>query len=224
MASRTHSGFVIAATALLFLALCLLISSLYIKSEREDFAGTLRQQMMTQRELLREIATRTDEEVLEDNDALVVRDCSPDHRTRFDGLLDSLAVLSADRLQDANVLFDACGGYFAQKKALLIMQLEDTHDHYVTLAQMLIDVDPQYTTESLGLEDWSKLVAYERERSQLHTQLVDIQREIISELMSGSTVQSERVQQLLQDASHAKDLLQYTNTQVDALKEDLADV
>ncbi len=118
--------------------------------------------------------------------SMIVHDCSPDKRAQFDAALSRLSELKRSELESLDRIFAECAYFYPEQQALMSMLLNDKFESYVDLLDMFSErarlLDPR--TEERLL--WRKLVELEATRSGLSLELVEVQRNILNMLLSGS--------------------------------------
>jgi hypothetical protein len=145
----------------------------------------------------------------------IVSDCS--RRTEYEALLMSLETLSKKDLIASQNLFEVCGNFYAERKALMVAKLErelEVYTDYVALLSQFRE-DPERMQK---LEKWKELVSMEGTRSSLLNDQVLIQSQIITYLISGSSVLSKEVVALVQDAGEINDLLGVQDYRISELR------
>ncbi len=137
-------------------------------------------------------------------DQQVISDCPAPTRERFDLLLGQLATLPVTELGELQSLFESCGDFPALEKAVLVSQLDREYRalrEYVSLRTL---VDGR-SVVSYPLETWVELINLERDRSQLFTRLVSIQRELLAGRIQGWVVNDPKTTTLLEEAQLVRD-------------------
>ncbi|MAZ30310.1 hypothetical protein CL655_03440 [bacterium] len=166
------------------LALCFAFASLYIEQSQRTTVLTLERAIAKQEQRLTTLAELTAQNRADAVAEVIIRDCSPDSRRQFEQLLNNLANLTATELDDISRLFDACGGFFAERKAVIVARLEREFEVYNEYVSLLTALEPAAVSEYPVLT-WQSLVDFERERGDLLSEQVDIQGEIIVILQTG---------------------------------------
>ena len=156
-------------------------ASWYIAESREEAVAAVAAAAREQQETLVTLATLVKQNRTDALTDQIVRDCVPADRRAFEQQLNRLQQLNATELDELQTLFDACAYYVAERKTLMVLRLEHAYEQFQTLVTVLttLDADSAALSDSLAL--WQEVVAIEAERSQLLTELVDIQGSIISE-------------------------------------------
>jgi len=209
---------------LLFAFLVFFSSSLYLKVKREEYSLTLHLKVAEQKTILATIAELTHREDVDSVVEKLIQDCSLQNRERFDSLLSNLSQLRGNDLQEVEKLFDACGNFFSQRKAVMVARLEREYEVYKDLIELLSVVDKKAEGITYDIGRWSRLVALEQERSELSSKLVAVQGSIIDSLIAGESVASETMQLKLVDGQHTREKLLGVSSEITALRGSLLDV
>ncbi len=210
--------------ALLFMAVTLLAASYYIKEKQEDYRSMVMVKLAEQETEMVRFAELIDRESADATVNKVVKDCEPADRERFDTLLGNLSQLAATELREVDTLFPACGSYFADRQAILAARLTREVEMYVEYIELLglTSADTEEYEKKLVL--WQKIDTEEAKRSELVTQLVDIQAEIIDLLVAGESINSDAINAKLQEAQTTKETLSLLGTQTDSLRLEISDL
>lgn len=205
--------------ALVFAGLCFFIASLYIEQRQATIVQTLERSMAEQSERLITLAELTAHNRTDSLADAIIRDCAPERRARFEQLLDDLASLNTSELQEIEPLFDACAAFFAERKAFMVARLQrefEVYEGYITLLQI---VEPR-TVLAYQLGTWRELVALERTRSSLMSELVTIQDRIIDTLNESGTT-AESLDTLLTRAQAIRNEVARLNGEAETLRNQL---
>lgn len=151
----------------------------------------------------------------------ILLDCSAEERERFDTLLGSLdSGLDQATLDELDSLFGRCGDYFAERKAVQTLRLEQELERYESTVELLSTLNPN-SNHIEKLDAWRELVRLEQTQSQLFTQLVAAQDRIIQTLRSNDSMNAESVVEASQAAREVQENLLLASTQAGALREEL---
>lgn len=175
--------------------------------------------MQSQHEEMLANATLLDRSAPNEQVASVVRDCSSAQREEFDSLLSQLDTLNATELAAINTLFADCGGYFAQIRAVMVLQLETQLAHLAHQSQVLQSL-PFADAHGELITAWEALLSREQTRADYATSLVRIQRSIISTLQAGVGRQEEAIVLLLNEANETRESLSLVGAEIDAIRDD----
>lgn len=201
-----------------------LSASWYVKEIQSDYVLTTQLQISEQETKLSSIALLTSKDGADPVVENIIKDCSSENRERFDMLLGKLAQLKGQELKETEQLFNACGNFYAERKAVMVARLQREYEVYVNLIDILSLVDKKAKTVSYNVADWKRLVEMETKRSELSTQLVDVQGEIIRALLQNIVVESEQMQLLLVKGQETKEALESITIQIDQLRPSVLDV
>lgn len=199
--------------------LALLISS-YIVSERlQTFEATSRVQIAEQEALLSTIAETTARNGADSITESIVQDCQIDDRSRFDTLLGSLDNgLQRYELIELERLFDSCGSFYAERKAVMVARFAREIEVYESYVEHLSAITGKDEVEEYQVGAWKNLAAGEKTQSALFSSLVRLQKEIIDALLSGKTASSEEIVTILNEVRETREELLYTKTQTDGIR------
>jgi len=144
----------------------------------------------------------------------IIKDCTVSERTEFDDLLSRLDKgLSRTELTKLDVLFDRCGSFYAQRKALMVSRLGREVEVYITQVEQLKTLTSSSVFETYKVDAWKQLVEQESVQSELFSSLVTQQDTIISTLISGTRTESVEMKAILQEAKETQESLLMTNRQ-----------
>lgn len=218
MQPRTMIGLVLLAAAG-----TLLLASLYIKQSQKELSLTLQIRIAEQAQTLTTISTLTHQNRADSLAESIIRDCSTDSRARYADLLNDLANLRGAELQELEQVFEACAGFFAEQKAVMVARLSrelEVYEEYVQLLATLKDSDPIVDSQ---LDTWQELVTLETERSQLMTEQVSVQGEIITALKTLPAT-DDSVEERLVRAQQITTRVTTINSEIEALRTVLQNV
>lgn len=148
----------------------------------------------------------------------IIADCG--RREEYESYLIRLASLTKPELVTMQSLFESCGNFYGERKALMVTRLEQSVDRLkenITILSLLKDVGEYHAVS----EAFSNLVTLEQGRSSLLVELADIQQDIITHLISGASAQSSEVTSLVAYAKNVSESLDVSNHQIDALRSTL---
>lgn len=154
----------------------------------------------------------------------IIQDCSLDERDRFEELLNGLnSGLPRTELVELERLFGRCGGFFAERKAVMVARLSREIEVYESYVLQLEEITGREVTEA-NLSEWQTLAAEERKQSQLFSELVRKQDEIISALLAGNSPDSEEVRGILREVTEIQGNLIVANQQAANLRSNLVNL
>lgn len=172
----------------------------YHENRTNEFISSVEADIESQNEKLAEMTEAIGKNKVDDVTGTLVQDCSIENRTRFDNLLDRLADLTTPELNEIQLLFDGCAGFFALQKAVMVTRMEQEFNMYRTLVSLYDTFTGSSGYETYKVSQWEQLIELQKKRSEIATGLVSVQREIIVALQKGSKVESEEVQSMLAKA------------------------
>ncbi len=212
---RTHIHI---ATHLLVIAIAIILGAWFAHFSNRAIETTVQEQVNAQKRELFELAEITDRNGANTSMDGVIEDCT--RRSEYESLLVKLGSLSKKDLVSVQNLFESCGSFYSERKALMVFQLSDAlknlHEKNELLTSLNVEPIPQK-----DLEEWEKLVTLEKKRSSLLTDQTDIQAKIISALISGSTAHTVDVVSLVNDAQQIAELLTVHDHEIDTLRNSL---
>jgi len=197
-------------------------TSTYVHIQQAEYVSTMKLLISNQETILMSIAEVTDRNGADAVVESIVKDCDIEDRQRFDGLLSNLGTLIGVELVEVDQLFNACGSFFAQRKALMTARLNREFEVYSDYITLLNIVDSKSESSTYPVSTWSELVSLELQRSELSNQLVVIQKNIIQALLDRALIQSEQMLTEVNNAQEIQDTLSYVGVKIDALREDVA--
>lgn len=207
--------------SLIFGFLVFLGASLYIHQVQSNYVLQTKLKIAEQEKTLATIAEVTSRDGADSVVANIIKDCDPTSRARFDLLLGKLSQLKGNDLIETQQLFNTCGNFYAQRKAVMVARLQREYEVYKDFIEILSVADKKAITVTYPVADWGTLVDLETKRSQLSTKLVDVQGQIIQELLKKTPIASDKMQSLLSDGQETKGSLLYTSNQIDTLRQKL---
>jgi hypothetical protein len=152
----------------------------------------------------------------------IVKDCSLAERSSFDTLLGSLdSGLSQSQLVELERLFGRCGGFYAERKSVMVSRLAREIEVYETYVYQLETVLSADAADEFQIAQWNKLAREEQKQSDLFSKLVLKQDEIITTLLSGKSANSVEIIEILREVNEIQGTLVVTNQQVANIRSDL---
>lgn len=204
--------------ALLLTATALVLGAWVADRNQMRVEGKILQQIDAEEAVMLKLATITDRNGADETIESIVSDCS--RRTEYEELLTSLESLSKKDLIAAQNLFESCGKFYTERKALMVSKLEREFEIYSVFLGIL---DELYDDKNVSRKSliWKDLITLEKDRSTFLSDQNHIQAKIISFLISGSSVSSKELGELMRDAGEINDLLGVTDHKIDALRASL---
>lgn len=201
---------------LLIFACALVVGVWFVHYNQANLEDALKTILSEKNKTLIDLADITDRNGADETITRIVSDCA--RRGEYESLLVKLSSLNMRDLLALQNLTDACGSFYAERKALMVSKLELEYVHYRETADLLSLLTTHEATE-YHTEEWSELVELEKVRSSLLTEQESIQEKIVSVLIQGLSVQSTEVVKLVQDAQEISDLLGVHNSRIDEKRE-----
>ncbi len=185
------------ALTLIVLAASAGIGAFVADRNQKEAERSVRSLLERQEARMLALAETTDRNDADESVTPIIKDC--ERRSEFDSLLGNLGNLGKKDLLTTQNLFEACGNFEREQKALTVGKLEREFEVYRDLLVLLTT----FTEDDLGgfhETQWEDIVEHEKLRSALLNDLTSIQGEIISELIQGSSVGGEAVSTLVAEA------------------------
>lgn len=204
---------------LIFLCVAAALTSWYIHAMHSDIQTLTKLKLNEQEMRLKKLADVTSKDGADVVVEKIVVDCSSENRNRFDTQLSKLSQLRGAELFEMEQLFNTCGNFFAERKAVMVARLQREYEVYVDLISMLSLIDPRSASLSYHAESWKELVSLEAKRSELSTKLVQIQGAIIHSLKEKTSLSSDSMQATLVEGQKTKDALVSLSTRISALRQ-----
>ena len=191
----------------------LLVTSL-VDHRLEALETTTVAQIAEQETLLVAIAEATARNGADAVTEAIVRDCTLQERSDFDDLLSRLDDgLSRSQLIELERLFGRCGSFYAERKAVMVARLAREIEIYGAYVQQLHTITDADVSEAYPVSVWQDLASKEREQSELFSQLVTAQDEIITTLLAGKPATSPEITAILQEVREIQETLIVSNRQ-----------
>lgn len=203
--------------ALIVLCLIFVCVFVYIRQNQDTFVAHTKLKISEQQTTLSSIALLTSKDGADTVVSNIIRDCSPENRALFDEKLSNLPQLKGQELVQMEQLFNACGNFFAERKAVMVARLEREYEVYTDLIEIISVVDKRFNEDIYKRDLWGELVALEVKRSDLSTKLVDAQGDIIRALKNNVTIASDTMQSELVEAQKTKQELVTVTLEIDTL-------
>lgn len=209
---------VLVITAFVFLG-----ASVFVQQSQKQLALSLQVKIVEQEKTLTTLAELTDQNRADSVAESIIRDCSTSNRERFEDLLNRLATLSTVELNEIDKLFEACAGFFAQRKAIMVSRLQREFEVYRDYVSLYAQLDGRAPVIEFPVAIWERLTLLEQERGALLNEQVEIQAEIIDNLQLVVPAQDDLEEKLVraqQVAARVADL----NKSIDEVRTELQDV
>lgn len=174
--------------------------------------------IQAEEKLMLTLATLTDHNGVDEAVENIVGDCT--RREEYESLLVSLQTLSKKDLISAQNLFENCGSFYVERKALMVAKLDREFQAYADFVSLLREFRED-SSSARTLKTWEELVSLEKNRSTLLRDQSQIQSQIITLLISGSTATSKDVVLLVREAGEMSELLGVVDHKIDELRKGL---
>lgn len=222
---KKHNVLIIGTGLLIGVVLVYLFSSLATSNRMSNLEINTREELTEQRALLVAIGEATGRNGADEVTELIVRDCAPSERDEFDQLLGSLDNgLTQTELQNLERLFGRCGSFYAERKAVMVSRLVREIEVYEYLVEQLSLVTGSDQSETYDVAAWQTLADNEEKRSELLSELVRLQDEIISTLLVNNNPQSDEITSILRDVREAQETLVVINKQTSDARSEVIDL
>lgn len=144
----------------------------------------------------------------------IIKDCSLAERNRFDDLLGRLnRGLTSSELNELERLFGRCGSFFSARKAVMVARLQREYEIYKTYVTQLENLSGKSQSDRYNIIEWEQLSSLEVKQSELFSELVRGQDEIITTLLSGKSPTSPEIASILERVQGTQGTLLVTNAQ-----------
>lgn len=205
----------------LFMFVVLLGASWYIHEVQSDLINATKLKIANQETQLASLSLLADKDSADSVVASIIKDCSIENRERFDMLLGKLSQLRGQELNEIDQLFNACGNFYAVRKAVMAARLQREYEVYLDLIEILALADNKVNNITFNTKGWGELVLLEKQQSELSTKLVDLQGRIIRALRQNITISSEDMQSMLVEGQETKDALFAIVGQIDSKRQEI---
>jgi len=208
-------------TGLVVLGVLFLGASYYVQTQQAEYVSMMKVLIAQQETTLTSIAEVTDRNGADAVVADIIQDCELEDRKRFDELLSTLNTLNRSQLVEVDNLFNACGDFYAQRKLLMVARLGREYEVYKDYIGLLNVVDSKAQKVTYPIQKWSDLVDLEVKRSELSSNLVAIQKDIIDALLKKVSASSDEMKEKVAQAQVVRDNLSLVGVRIDTLREDV---
>jgi len=204
------------------IAVAFVLITAVVNEKVEDLQSTIEIQIADQTTLLATIAETTARNGADSVTESIVKDCTLDERMRFDSLLDELnSNLSQSELVEIERLFGRCGSFFSERKAVMVSRFAREIAIYKEYIAQLEAITSRSQTEDYQVDEWVRLSETETRQSELFVELVNLQDEIITTLLSGKAADSSEIIEILEQVQDVQGTLFVTNSQAASLRTEL---
>lgn len=199
---------------LVIIAITLTFGAWYAHTHLSSIEKALQIRLSSEEQLLIELATITDRNGVDILTETVIADCG--RRGEFESYLNTLDTLTQSDLIKTQQLFENCGSFYSERKAMMVIKLERELDILSDFTILLQIVDSTAPVPNISV--WKELVELEKNRSSLLSEQTVLQGKIISELITGSRVEAPEIQSLIIDAESISKSLNSLNTRIDEVR------
>lgn len=200
----------------LIIALVIATASWYVSYSRAHVEAQLTERIDNTVLRIITLAETTDRNGADALTERIITDCQ--RRPEFETLLNGLGTASRKDLLRAQQLFESCGSFYAERKSLMVAQLEREYallDDDLALLTTVRDLTPK----ELALQRWEGLIALENDRSTYLNDQTALQSNIITLLIEGG--QAAKITELAAQAQNVAQSLAITDAQIDTLRSNL---
>jgi hypothetical protein len=208
----------------LFMCAVIFATSVYIKNVQSKYVHDVRTMIEAQQATMQSIVLLTAKDMADERTQQIIQDCSSENRASFDTLLSNLQNIRGQQLIEVESLFNDCGDFYAVQNAVMVAKLEREYELYTNYISLLLAVDSRTQPTTFKQQQWQELVALENEKSNLSTQLVKIQGEIITLLRTNKAIASDEMQTLVVDGQKTREALYTNSSLIETLRTELTSV
>lgn len=211
--------YVYVAIAVILIAALYAATNFLVNKKLADLQSEIKNQITEQQKNLKEIAETTSGNNADAITETVVRDCNVTERTQFDTLLGRLDKgLSAAELKTLENLFGRCGGFYAERKAVMVLRLTREIEMYQAQVEQLKTLTDEKSVEGYNVDGWISLSEAEKKQSEMFTKMVQQQDEIIKTLIAGKRADSAEMKAVLAVVKETQESLFVANKQAADLR------
>jgi hypothetical protein len=204
------------ALSALVCVLALVVSAWYINRTFADMEHMLEERINERVRTLGSLAEITDRNGADPLTESIIGDCP--RRGEFENLLNNLGTATRRDLMATQQLFESCGAFYAERKALMVAELKRQYEAVEESLALLTEIR-DLTHEERMLTSWKELIALEAARSASLTEQTEIQAEIITLLIAGAP--AEQIRERAQEAQNIAESLSVEDANIDTLRKSL---
>jgi len=220
--SRYMSNLKLIAVCILGIVLVYFLVTSLTENRFQNLESQTRLLISQQQSILATIAETTARNGADSVTEQIVKDCSLSERSTFDTLLGDLDTgLSQLQLVELERLFGRCGGFYSERKSVMVARLAreiEVYETYVIQLGVILDAD---VADEFQIDLWNKLAQEEKKQSNLFSRLVNTQDQIITTLLSGKSANSVEIKEILQEVKEIQGNLVVANKQVANIRAEL---
>lgn len=151
-----------------------------------------------------------------------ISDCKAVERQRFDTLLDALSQnISREDLTELNTLFYSCGSFYADRKSIMAIKLDQEVEHLHDLQNILATISTIPKEQISGAATWKEIAEAELKTAEYFKTLVALQGSIITDLLSGKRTDSPELIATLTEVNSVRGQMVVLSKQIEVSKEKL---
>lgn len=220
--SKAMSNLKLVGVCILGVALVYFLVNNLTENRFQNLESQTRLSISQQQALLLTIAETTARNGADAVTEQIVKDCSLSERSTFDTLLGSLdSGLTQKQLVELERLFGRCGGFYSERKSVMVSRLTREIEVYETYVKQLETVLSVSVAGEFQIPQWNKLAQEEQKQSDLFSKLVTKQDQIIITLLSGKSAGSVEIKEILREVNEIQNMLVVTNKQVSNIRAEL---
>ncbi len=197
----------------LIVAILLVATAWYVDTTTDEIDSQLTGRIQEYEASLRELTEITDRNGIDESAPKILQDCQ--RRQEFEDLLGRLGTLQKKDLILVQQLFESCGAFYAEQKALMVWRIDEI---YTKLASdlVLLETVRDLTEEEKELRAWEQIVTLEKTRSEYLLEQASLQELIISALIASAP--SVEISDLVREAQSVNESLIVIDQQIDDLR------
>lgn len=220
--SKTKSNLKLVIACLLGIAVVYFLVNLLVATRFQELELQTRVLVSEQETVLTTIAETTARNGADSVTEAIIQDCSLAERASFDTLLNELdRGMSHAELTKLERLFGRCGGFYAERKAIMTSQLVREIAVYETYVKQLSLIMHKNVDAEFQIKQWNELAQEEQKQSKLFSQLVSKQDDIINTLLAGKSAESAEIATILREVTEIQETLIVTSKQIAKTRADL---
>lgn len=197
-------------------AIIIILCAWYVNHTQLRITAALKEKITEHSLIITDLTKLTDSNGIDTYAGAVLHDCP--RREEFETLLGNLNRSSKQDLIHTQQLFESCGNFFAERKALVVAHLEQEYAMLTELAALLSileDLDSD-VRRSLRADE---IIVLEKDRSIHLSELVILQEKIITALLADNG--ATEVSTLAGEAREVNETLAVLDAQVDQLRAEI---
>jgi len=195
---------------------------LIVSHRTQTYQETVRTQLDAQVDLLQMVAVATAQNRADSATGVRIQDCQTEERVTFDSLLGRLdAGLERTELLQLDQLFSACAHVQAERKAVVVAQLDSEVAVLASYAGQMSALTGTDAASDYGVGSWERLVGHEVAQVTGFAGLVVAQKNIIDALLDGKAADSPEMLTILDAVKETQESLLFANTQAATLRAEL---